>query len=886
MARFHFVLISVLTAALAGHGAAAATITVDTTNEGVTSGHCSLQEAMYSAEFGTNIALNSAFPMQPYGTACAPGSGSGDTIVLQAGATYSFTKSWVDLYNYMGPTATPIIFKPMTIEGNGATLQWTGSGNSRLFAVGSLPSTGPQALVIDGNTYSGGGDLTLKDVYVKGFLVHGGNGASGGGGGLGAGGAIFVDHTGLTVENSTFDGNGAVGGNGSAYMSTGGGGGGLAGNGGVGDSQDAAGGGGGGTLLDGTSSNVKDIGGNGGAACGGQGGDGGFTSNDGRSAPCKGGGGGGGGGDNNQTVFGYGGGGNGNFGGGGGGSFDDGGTGGFGGGGGGSGSNGDGGNGGFGGGGGAGDFDFITGTPGKGGGSFGEGNADEFHGGGGNALGGAVFSYFGTVLIENSTFVNNFVDRGVSGGGSADNGGDAGGAIFAVDGTLKVLYSTIVSNQATGSRGGVAFYTWDDGFCGGDNGCISFTNYFLLVNTIIANNGPLECSIYGHPDDNLISSSAGSGNLIMQNDTGGGACKGVVSTSDPSLQTMRLNDPGNTPTFALLKSSPAADVGVSSSPDADTPLPTTDQRGVSRPQPDGGSNDIGAYEARLPDFTFSTVPNTSLDIGGSGSVSVTVNSFEYFNGDVSLSVPSSSSGLTASITDPLIAVPTNSSGISGLNFQLAPTVTPGSYTATVEGDATGWNQSKLTHTTTATVLVSATIGGMAKVISSFTASGDINVSGITTALDSKLNAALNFIDSGDNQTAINVLDAFTYQVQAQSGKHITTAAANALITDAQAVMNTVGAGLRPNPLMGTVVNSSGIGVATTVSLFDSSKHLIATATSDSTGFYYFPLTKLLTPGVQYTLQVSVPRGYKKSNPASQTLTWSGSLIMVTPFLLN
>ena len=59
------------------------------------------------------------------------------------GLSMRFDHFWDrDGHNKYGPTATPIIFSKITIEGNGATLQWqdTGSvpGNSRLFAVGTV----------------------------------------------------------------------------------------------------------------------------------------------------------------------------------------------------------------------------------------------------------------------------------------------------------------------------------------------------------------------------------------------------------------------------------------------------------------------------------------------------------------------------------------------------------------------------------------------------------------------------------------------------------------------------------------------------------------------------------------------------------------------------
>src|SRR5215469_4818863 len=164
------------------------TIHVTTTQQGVTdANHCSLQEAIYAAEFGSNTALNLTDPDRFYTTGCVLQGNSGPfTIVLQK-TVYSFNTSWDrDAHNPFGLTATPIIFTNITIQGNGATLQWTGTGNSRLFAVGSASIVD----TLDNRTVSGTGALTLVGVDIKGFRIKGGDGACGGGGGLGAGGAI------------------------------------------------------------------------------------------------------------------------------------------------------------------------------------------------------------------------------------------------------------------------------------------------------------------------------------------------------------------------------------------------------------------------------------------------------------------------------------------------------------------------------------------------------------------------------------------------------------------------------------------------------------------------------------------------------------------------
>ena len=81
----------------------------------------------------------------------------------------------------------------------------------------------------------------------------------------------------------------------------------------------------------------------------------------------------------------------------------------------------------------------------------------------------------------------------------------------------------------------------------------------------------------------------GSHNLIMKN---GFNCPEAVIVSDPQLQSLQWNSPGNTPTMAIPLTSPAIDAG-----DDPSNSPDKDQRGVDR-RPQGGGIDIGAFEAR------------------------------------------------------------------------------------------------------------------------------------------------------------------------------------------------------------------------------------------------------------------------------------------------
>jgi hypothetical protein len=617
-------LLVALTLTICGaQSATSATINVDTTQQGVTNGQCSLQEAIYASAFKSNRAVSQTSPDTFYDTGCTAGSGD-DTIVLPpGGAVFTFTQFWDgDSHNIFGPTATPIISSKITIEGNGATLQWQDTwrpGNSRLFAIGT---------VNDENFPSGTGDLTLKNVYIKNFRVKGGNGGDGGGGGLGAGGAIYNEGT-LTVENSTFENNGAIGGRGgigflggggglsgnggNGCIHSAGGGGGSRGNGGNGSISNCAGsrggGGGGGTVFSGTDA-TEFVSGRGGFRCGGRGAN---DAEDADDAPCPGGGGGGAGGSDNQFCWLVGScfnrGGDGQFGGGGGGGTGDGGNGGFGGGGGAawyctvlapwtS-----GGNGGLGGGGGAGGDCGRLDNPGKGG-HFG-GRADNENGGGGGALGGAIFNRSvvqvtisgginatvngGVLRVKNSTFFNNFVTRGEGGGGSAANGADGGGAIFSMGQSLEVNGATLSGNQSTGSGAAiVAFNAIHYVKFGLTKIPVDIPIAFTLNNTIIANNGANECFFRGNGTIN----PKGAGNLIMQNGSGTfKPCPGVVPpVVDPQLQPLQLNSPGNTPTMAILLGSSAVDKADPTT----SQLLSKDQRGVLRPQ--GAGVDIGAFE--------------------------------------------------------------------------------------------------------------------------------------------------------------------------------------------------------------------------------------------------------------------------------------------------
>ena len=581
-------------------------------------GGCSLKEAIYASNFQESIAVTgyaSDGTPQKIATQCNAGSGD-DTIVLPTLALLQFDQITNDAQNFAGPTATPIVTAAkVVIEANGATLQRIGSVNMRLFAVAA------------------GTHLTINNAHIKDFVAQGGNGADGGGGGLGAGGAIFVGvgttPGALIVENSTFEANFAIGGNGSTCPPanpfnncvSGGGGGGMGGNGGAGDVDDnfgggggggargnggsgpggSGGGGGGGTVVSGgNASGSTNAGGAAGLFCGGRGGDASDDGNDGSSASCPGGGGGGGGqAINSLNPLGTISGGSGGTGGGGGGGPDQGGNGGWGGGGGSASVDaGNGGNGGFGGGGGA-AHDNISSLLGKPGnpGVFG-GSADSLLGGGGAGLGGAIFNNNSSVVIQNSTFTANDAVGGRK-GDPADTGigtGEGhGGAIFAANGSTRILNVTIDGNLSSGTGGGI--YIWQDpdafAFLLGTN-----TTTFVLRNTIIADSAGSDDAANNQCTMNASVVTGGDwrGNLI-QNDDASFPCdyappqpSGIVSTAEPLLGPLQ-NNQGLTPTMAITERSPAWNSADASTSEA------TDQRGQGRPS--NGGFDIGAFELCL-----------------------------------------------------------------------------------------------------------------------------------------------------------------------------------------------------------------------------------------------------------------------------------------------
>ena len=93
--------------------------------------------------------------------------------------------------------------------------------------------------------------------------------------------------------------------------------------------------------------------------------------------------------------------------------------------------------------------------------------------------------------------------------------------------------------------------------------------------------------------------------------------------------------------------------------------------------------------------------------------------------------------------------------------------------------------------------------------------------------------------------------------------------------------------MKADPILGSVLNSTLLGISgATVNLLNSTKAVVATATTDVTGFYYFAATDGLTSGKTSTVKVTPPSGYKSSTPSARSFTWKGIGIALGNFVLN
>jgi CSLREA domain-containing protein len=263
--------------------------------------------------------------------------------------------------------------------------------------------------------------------------------------------------------------------------------------------------------------------------------------------------------------------------------------------------------------------------------------------------GGGIYNNTGTLLLSNSTLSGNV--GSVNGGGGiyngiatliitdsllSENSSSNGGGIRNTGGTIMVTHSTLSGNIAgvggaisnIGSlmmidstlsenytdQVGSAIYSWDGmvivsnstltGNFAGFGGTISY--YF---GSITATNSIINSYPFGSNCKTQISDG---GHNISSDDTCGfDPANGSLPNTDPMLGPLQDNG-GPTLTHALLVGSPAIDTGDN------VQCPSTDQRGVPRPQDGNGDGlalcDIGAFEK-----VYQIVSPTLVTITGSSN---------------------------------------------------------------------------------------------------------------------------------------------------------------------------------------------------------------------------------------------------------------------------
>jgi len=185
-----------------------------------------------------------------------------------------------------------------------------------------------------------------------------------------------------------------------------------------------------------------------------------------------------------------------------------------------------------------------------------------------NYWGGGIFQEGGDLVITNSTFSANSASKG---GGLYNTG------CSSTQTTLDIKHSTFAHNIASDSSEG---------------GGLQYMGEVNIQNSLVTLNSNQDCGISQCSSSNV--SVAGS----VDSD---GSCGFSVTETDPKIGPLSKNG-GATQTHALQSDSPL----INTAPDC--ALLQDDQRGVHRPQPQGGNCDPGAYEFYADDPRLTPPP--------------------------------------------------------------------------------------------------------------------------------------------------------------------------------------------------------------------------------------------------------------------------------------
>ena len=198
-----------------------------------------------------------------------------------------------------------------------------------------------------------------------------------------------------------------------------------------------------------------------------------------------------------------------------------------------------------------------------------------------NLINSTISANRGGIYTNNTTSIAKLTNSTVS--------SNVGNGIHINYGNVNLINSTVSNNQGYGIF-----------ISGGPNGIGTAT----LTNSIVANNSNNNCNYAAYTTDYDYNLDSGSSCGFTQLHS--------LSSTDPLLGPL-ANNGGPTQTHALLAGSPAIN-RIPSSPSSVNGCGTsinTDQRGVSRPQPQGGACDIGAFEYDFCEINITSLTATS-----------------------------------------------------------------------------------------------------------------------------------------------------------------------------------------------------------------------------------------------------------------------------------
>lgn len=206
-----------------------------------------------------------------------------------------------------------------------------------------------------------------------------------------------------------------------------------------------------------------------------------------------------------------------------------------------------------------------------------------------SGLGGGIsYSSGGAGVTQTLTLTNTTIANNTAGGGGSEANGFGGGLEFS-GGTGTLSHLTVAGNSAGGGGGTSLGAGLDLGPLGTGG----------IDNSIVAANAGGNCS----------AAVVSRGHNLDDGTSCGFAGTGDKSGADAKLGPLGEHG-GPTPTRMPLTGSPAIDAGDSAT------CPSTDQRGVARPQ--GGGCEIGAVELQRPGVTTSPVTSQTSDAASVG----------------------------------------------------------------------------------------------------------------------------------------------------------------------------------------------------------------------------------------------------------------------------